>query len=536
MAGAEPAGPSDRDLVTAVRAGDRAAFAAVYDRYGDKLYDFAYATTRNREDAADAVADTFVRFAERLGQLRDPDRLRPWLYAIARHECLRLIRARKRVAFDGEDRLAEMTDAGPTPEEATEQTALRDLVWAAAAGLADRDRAMLDLHLRQGLDGAELGEAMGMSAGQAYVQLNRLRAQVERSLGALLVARTGREECSELDALLGDWDGTLTPLIRKRVARHIEDCATCSPRKRRLVSPWALLASVPLVLAPAGLRDRVLEQAWPVAAVAGAGSAAPTAAPAPVKVAAVTAIVAGSVALVLIVVAVLIGSGALTGLIGTPSPTGAASPDPSPTLAVPPGKLSLSTDVLDLGLHAAEASVTVTNTGGRPLDIALRPIVSWLSTDVPSLVVGPGDNVTLMIRADRGGLPPGAATGAIEFVADGRTTVLSVHISQASPPSVAAPTLDDVQCAPPFLLVTAAASVFAESGLQSVVLQWSATGASTGSGTEQMDAAGNGWFAQLGPFSSGVELTMTVEAVDQRGLSATGPSTTVFIEACGPEG
>ncbi len=75
-----------------------------------------------------------------------------------------------------------------------------------------------------------------MSAAQAYVQLHRLRSQVERSIGALLVARTGRAECRDLDAMLGDWDGALTPLIRKRVARHVEQCETCGARKRSTVS------------------------------------------------------------------------------------------------------------------------------------------------------------------------------------------------------------------------------------------------------------------------------------------------------------
>ncbi len=131
----------------------------------------------------------------------------------------------------------ELADAAPEPPEAAERTALRTLVWDAAAGLADRDRAMLDLHLRQGLDGAELGEAMGMSADQSYVQLNRLRAQVERSLGALLVARTNQSRCEDLDRLLTGWDGTLTPLIRKRVARHVEQCDICSERKRGAREP-----------------------------------------------------------------------------------------------------------------------------------------------------------------------------------------------------------------------------------------------------------------------------------------------------------
>ena len=70
-----PLGPTDAVLVERVLAADRTAFAEVYDRYGGKLFDFAYAMLRHREDAADAVADSFVLFAEKLPQLRDPERL-----------------------------------------------------------------------------------------------------------------------------------------------------------------------------------------------------------------------------------------------------------------------------------------------------------------------------------------------------------------------------------------------------------------------------------------------------------------------------
>lgn len=71
----------DATLVAGVLAGDRQAFAGVYERYADRLHDFAYSMLRNREEAADCVADSFVLMAEKVGQLRDPSRLRPWLYS-----------------------------------------------------------------------------------------------------------------------------------------------------------------------------------------------------------------------------------------------------------------------------------------------------------------------------------------------------------------------------------------------------------------------------------------------------------------------
>jgi RNA polymerase sigma factor (sigma-70 family) len=250
--------PDDAALVVAAVAGDRAAFAAIYDRYADRLYDFCHSLLRDREEAADATQDAFVMAAERLGQLRHPERLRPWLYAVARTQALARIRARKRTATESE--VSDLPDPSSGPADLAEQTELQVLVWNAAAGLSERDRALLDLHLRHGLEGAELGETMGVGANHAYVLLSRLRDQVERSLGALLVARLGRDDCPELSLLLTGWDGRFSPLIRKRVARHVDDCDLCSERRRAVASPLSLLAAVPLMPAPAGLRDRVLDR------------------------------------------------------------------------------------------------------------------------------------------------------------------------------------------------------------------------------------------------------------------------------------
>ena len=143
-------------------------------------------------------------------------------------------------------------------DRGTRTAELQELVWSAAAGLSPRDQALLDLNLRQGLEGQDLADAMGTSLNNSYVMLSRLRDQVERSLGALLIARLGREDCEELDAILQGWDGRFSPLLRKRVARHVDGCDVCRERRAAVASPMALLAAAPLVPAPAPLRERVL--------------------------------------------------------------------------------------------------------------------------------------------------------------------------------------------------------------------------------------------------------------------------------------
>ena len=75
-------------MVAAVVAGDADGFAAVYDQYATSLYACCHAVLPEPE-AAGAVLDTFLIATVKLDGLRDPDRLGPWLHAVARNECLR---------------------------------------------------------------------------------------------------------------------------------------------------------------------------------------------------------------------------------------------------------------------------------------------------------------------------------------------------------------------------------------------------------------------------------------------------------------
>ena len=127
---------------------------------------------RDREAAADCVQDTFVTAATRLSSLRELDKLRPWLYAIARNEALRRIRERNRE--QPSDELPEVTSAEPGPEVMASRTELATLIAQVAGGLSDRDRAVLELTYRHGLDGPELAEALGVSAAGARTMTHRL--------------------------------------------------------------------------------------------------------------------------------------------------------------------------------------------------------------------------------------------------------------------------------------------------------------------------------------------------------------------------
>ena len=246
----------DPEVVAAIVAGDPAGLAEAYDKYAVPLYSYCRSMLREPADAADAVQDTFLVAAAKLHSLRDPAKLRAWLYAVARNECLRRVRAG--------NALSALEEAGDLPSRtaevgvATERAELAELVRAAIDGLNPGERDVIELSLVAELDGDELADALGVSRNHAHAQLSRARSQLERSLGALIVARTGRTACPDLRIILAGWDGQMTVLMRKRISRHIERCEVCGERKRRELTPALFVGAMPLAALFPGFREQVL--------------------------------------------------------------------------------------------------------------------------------------------------------------------------------------------------------------------------------------------------------------------------------------
>jgi RNA polymerase sigma factor (sigma-70 family) len=255
-------GADDAALATAVAAGDVTALGEIYDRYATRLLGFCRSMLHNQAEAEDCLQDVFVIAATRLSGLREPALLRSWLFSVARHECLARIDKRKREVLV--DEVADRPSFDPDPlSSAAVDAELAALLRDAQAGLSDRDRLLLELADRQQLAGEEFAAAVGVTRSTAYTLLARARATAKKSIGALLVARTGRERCTELDALLAGWDGELTVLSRKQVARHIEKCSVCDEQRSRVASAAALLGGEGEAFAAGlvALRTRILEAA-----------------------------------------------------------------------------------------------------------------------------------------------------------------------------------------------------------------------------------------------------------------------------------
>jgi len=240
----------DREVVASIVAGDPDGLATAYDWYADSLYKYCRTMLRDPADAADAVQDTFVIAAGRISGLRDPRRLRAWLYVVARNECLRIMRARK--GTSALDEALDVTSESAWVSLEAGNADLRALFEAAKDGLNPGEREVIELQLRAGLEPAEVADVLGVSRSHGNALMSHAREQLEACLGVLLVSRAGRDQCGELGSMLRGWDERLTVVLRKRLHRHIEHCGTCAAARERLLGPAMLLDLSPGAALAAG--------------------------------------------------------------------------------------------------------------------------------------------------------------------------------------------------------------------------------------------------------------------------------------------
>src|SRR5918994_7163016 len=236
---APAAAPPDEELRTRTRTGDQQAFAVLYERHFQGIFDFALRVVRDRDVAADVVQNTFAKAWSVLRD-RDPgEDVKPWLYTVARNCAMNELRYRRRFA-------------GPTPEregfDFTQIDASRlldpsavlfdrelvELVWDSAAALSAEEYSLLDLHVRRELSAGELAEHLGLNNGAVYTRVARLRDSFEEAVTSSLLARRGRRSCAQLDAVLSELGvERATDEVREAVRRHLRECEQCQESRRR---------------------------------------------------------------------------------------------------------------------------------------------------------------------------------------------------------------------------------------------------------------------------------------------------------------
>ncbi|WP_405633309.1 RNA polymerase sigma factor [Streptomyces sp. NBC_01174] len=196
-----------------IRAGDREAFAVLYEEYARAVYNHAYRLTGDWSTAEEVLSETFLA-AWRTRQAIEPegDSLRPWLLGIVTNKARNANRGRgRRLAFlarrPAPEPVADIADATAGRVDDARRLAA---VQRALGGLRRQEREVLVLCVWSGLDYAEAAEALGVPVGTVRSRLSRARTRLRRltdeELGPAREARGGERgaPAGERGARAGD--------------------------------------------------------------------------------------------------------------------------------------------------------------------------------------------------------------------------------------------------------------------------------------------------------------------------------------------
>ena len=156
-------------------------FVALVDAYYRALHRFAMSLTRSEAEASDATQQTFAIWAAKGHQLRDPSKVKTWLYTTLHRECLRARRERTRLR---PDELDEESGDVPFVEPSSEQRIDAKSALEALARLRDPYRAPLSLFYLGEYSYQEIAEILNIPIGTAKSRISRGKAQLQRMLSS----------------------------------------------------------------------------------------------------------------------------------------------------------------------------------------------------------------------------------------------------------------------------------------------------------------------------------------------------------------
>ncbi len=166
-------------LVSAARAGDRAAFGRLYDRYARMVHGILLCRVPPRE-VEDLVHEVFLLALRQLHALRDASRFGAWLGTITRNRANDYFRKAGPESALNED-IAEERVERIANDHAAEQEAA--MILAVIRTLPESYREPLVLRLVEGMTGPEIAERTGLTHGSVRVNLCRGMQMLREKLG-----------------------------------------------------------------------------------------------------------------------------------------------------------------------------------------------------------------------------------------------------------------------------------------------------------------------------------------------------------------
>ncbi len=222
----DPAGCTDAELIAAVRTGDRAAFAQLYERHERAARRMARQLSASPHDVDDLVAEAFARVFDMLSAGRGPDSaFRAYLLTAVRNGMYERARRDRRLELSEDMGRHDRGEPWVDPAEAELNSAL---AARAFASLPERWRTVLWYSEVEQESTAEVGSRLGLRPNAVAALAYRAREGLRQAFLQAHVSGCDEEACRETVARLGSWTrDRLSTGDAARVEAHLATCRRC---------------------------------------------------------------------------------------------------------------------------------------------------------------------------------------------------------------------------------------------------------------------------------------------------------------------
>lgn len=175
-----------RSLVAAARTGSSAAFAELREIYARRVYRTLLTMTKNREDAEDALQDTFLRAYMALHTFEERSSFYTWVTRIATNSALMILRRRRiraEVSFDSPSETEEgsgfeFKDSGPSPEHICVHRQGYACLRRSICNLQPRLRQVIEMKMTDKYSIREIAQTLEISEAAVKSRLARARTRL----------------------------------------------------------------------------------------------------------------------------------------------------------------------------------------------------------------------------------------------------------------------------------------------------------------------------------------------------------------------
>jgi RNA polymerase sigma-70 factor, ECF subfamily len=191
------------ELTRRLLRGDTTAFEPFIEHFRAKIFRYTWLMCGQREDAEEVAQETLLKIFQNFGQLHEPERVRPWIFRIAKNECLM---KRRRSVFAPDRELSldqfmpakkdqagqvriEIADWSGVPDDRVLQAEMKEVLGRAIGELPESYRSVILLRDLEELSTKEAAQILGLSIDLVKTRLHRARLALREKLDTHLRGR-----------------------------------------------------------------------------------------------------------------------------------------------------------------------------------------------------------------------------------------------------------------------------------------------------------------------------------------------------------